>query len=50
MVNALKKYFSYILEENKINFALIPANCTDKLQPLDLSFNKLAKMFLHGKF
>ena len=29
---------------------LIPANCTDRLQPLDLSFNKPAKMFLRLKF
>ena len=29
----------HLLEEN--NFALIPVKCTDRLQPLDLSFNKL---------
>ena len=39
-----------LLEENNINFVLIPANCTDRLQPLDLSFNKPTKMFLRLKF
>ena len=39
-----------LLEENDINFVIIPANCTDRLKPLDLSFNKAAKMFLHSTF
>ena len=39
-----------LLEENNINFVIIPANCTDRLQPLDLSFNKAAKIFLHSRF
>ena len=30
--------------------ALIPPNCTDRLQPLDLSVNKAVKDFLHGQF
>ena len=29
---------------------IIPANCTDRLQPLDLNFNKAAKMFLCSRF
>ena len=29
---------------------IIPANCTDSLRPLNLSINKAAKEFLHGKF
>ena len=29
---------------------IVPANCTNQLQPLDLSINKAAKEFLHGKF
>ena len=29
---------------------LIPANCTDRLQPLDLSVNKAAKEFLRRSF
>ena len=28
----------------------MPANCTDRLQPLDLSVNKQAKEFLRRKF
>ena len=38
------------LEEHHINSVIIPTNCTDRLQPLDLSFNKAAKTFLHSKF
>lgn len=34
-----------ILEENNILFVTIPNNCTDRLQPLDLSVNKPAKDF-----
>ena len=29
-----------LLQENNISFVLIPPNCTDKLQPLDISVNK----------
>ena len=29
---------------------MIPPNCTDRLQPLDVSVNKPAKEFLHQKF
>ena len=29
---------------------IIPANCTDRLQPLDLSVNKAAKDFLRTQF
>ncbi len=32
-----------LLDENNIFHILVPANCTDKLQPLDLSVNKPAK-------
>ena len=39
-----------ILEENNIPVALVPANCTDRLQPLDMSVNKSVKEFLHGQF
>ena len=39
-----------LLEDNNIFYVLIPANCTDQLQPLDLSVNKPAKDFLKLKF
>ena len=39
-----------ILEENNIEHVCVPANCTDRLQPLDLSVNKPAKEFLRGRF
>lgn len=38
------------LDSNNINVLLIPANCTDRLQPLDISVNKSVKEFLCGKF
>ena len=38
------------LEENNILYVLVPANCTDKLQPLDLSVNKPAKDYLKRRF
>ena len=39
-----------MLDDNNINIILIPPNCTNRLQPLDLSVNKAAKEFLCGKF
>ena len=35
-----------MLEENNVYIDVVPANCTDRLQPLDLSVNKAAKEFL----
>ena len=35
-----------LLEENHLRYVMIPANCTDRLQPLDVSVNKAAKEFL----
>jgi len=29
---------------------MIPPNCIDRIQPLDLSVNKAVKDFLHGQF
>ena len=43
--NVLKK-----LEDNNILYIIVPNNCTDRLQPLDLSVNKPAKDFLRSKF
>ena len=38
------------LLDNNILYVIVPANCTDKLQPLDLSINKPAKDFLKSRF
>ena len=39
-----------LLEANHIHVVLVPANCTDRLQPLDVSVNKPAKNFLRQQF
>lgn len=39
-----------VLEENNIQTVLVPATCTDRLQPMDLSVNKSAKNFLRSEF
>ena len=38
------------LERHNIQSVLIPATCTDRLQPLDISVNKSAKVFLRSQF
>ena len=39
-----------LLRNNHIHVVIVPANCTDKLQPLDISVNKAAKEFLRRQF
>ena len=39
-----------MLDKSKILFAVVPANCTDRLQPLDVSVNKAAKECLRRQF
>ena len=39
-----------LLEQNNILIAVVLPNCTDRLQPLDVSVNKAVKEFLRGKF
>ena len=39
-----------LLESNNIHIAVVPANCTDRLQPLDVSVNKAVKEFLRRQF
>ena len=38
------------LDSNNVNVVMVPPNCTDRLQPLDVSVNKPAKNFLCQKF
>ncbi len=38
------------LEKLNIHLILIPASCTDKLQPMDISVNRAAKAFLQNQF
>ena len=40
----------HILADNNIEYIRVPANCTDRLQPLDVSVNKPAKEFLRRRF
>ncbi len=35
---------------NNFDIVFVPANCTDRLQPLDVSVNKAAKNFMHEQF
>ena len=39
-----------LLKANNIFYVIVPPNCTDTLQPLDVSVNKPAKDFLRTKF
>ena len=42
--------FLSLLKDNGIYILIVPANCTDRLQPLDVSVNKTAKEFLRRQF
>ena len=39
-----------LLEKNNVSLVVVLPNCTDRLQPLDLSVNKAAKEHMRGKF
>ena len=39
-----------LLGQNNIEYVIVPPNCTDRLQPLDVSINKPVKDFLQSKF
>ena len=39
-----------ILKYNNVNVVLVPPNCTDRLQPLNLSVNRSAKEFFRNEF
>ena len=44
------KSVASLLQKSNILFFKVPANCTDRLQALDVSVNKPAKKFLRRKF
>ena len=39
-----------LLEDNNVRVAMVPPNCTDRLQPMDVSVNKAVKNFLRQQF
>ena len=39
-----------LLQANNLMYVIVPPNCTDHLQPLDISVNRAAKQFLRNKF
>ena len=39
-----------LLSDNNIQVVIVPANLTDRLQPLDVSVNKAVKDFMRKKF
>ena len=41
---------SSLLTKNNIFYVYVPANCTDRLQPMDININKAAKEFMRNKF
>lgn len=46
----ITKDFRSLLKSKRLLYATVPPNCTDKLQPMDLSVNKCAKDFLKSEF
>lgn len=40
----------HLLKDNNIHYTIVPANCTDKLQPLDVAVNKPLKDKIKAKF
>lgn len=42
--------FPGLLELNNMSVVMIQAHCTDRLQPMDVSVNKSAKVFLRNEF
>ena len=38
------------LEQHNLHHVIVPANCTDRLQPLDVSVNKAVKGHLKNQF
>lgn len=40
----------HLLKDNNIHYIIVPPNCTDKLQPLDVAINKPLKDKIKAKF
>ena len=40
----------HLFGEHQVRLVIVPANCTDRLQPLDILVNKAAKDFLRKEF
>ena len=38
-----------LLEEYHLMYMIVPPNCTDRLQPLDVNVNRAPKHFIRGK-
>ena len=39
-----------LIKDNNVRVAMVPPNCTDRLQPMDVSVNKAVKNFLRQQF
>ena len=39
-----------LLHDSNLMYVIVPPNCTDRLQPLDVSVNRSVKQFLRSKF
>ena len=39
-----------LLQSHDLMYVIIPPNCTDRLQPLNVNINRAAKQFLQNKF
>ena len=49
-VSKWKNNITKLLEKNNIYVVSVPANCTERLQPMDLSVNKSVKEYMRSMF
>ena len=45
-----EKEMFQLLEDNNVQIAMVPPNCMDHLQPMDVSVNKAVKNFLRQQY
>ena len=50
VVSVQRRYVLQKLEANNVHIIIVPTNCNNHLQPLDISVNKSAKEYLHRQF